>query len=70
LDLSFIGKLGPHLPGLSGAGEGVHACLADSIATKILGFQEQSGEPSRGGRLATSARYWLFSPQGIDYSHA
>jgi hypothetical protein len=30
----------PDLPGFSGAGEGVHACSADSIATKILGFQE------------------------------
>jgi hypothetical protein len=29
---------GPDLPGFSGAGEGVHACSADSIATKILGF--------------------------------
>ena len=29
---------GPDLPGFSGAGEGVHACSANSIATKILGF--------------------------------
>jgi hypothetical protein len=27
------------LPGFSGAGEGVHACSADSIATKVLGFR-------------------------------
>jgi hypothetical protein len=39
LDLSCIGKLGPDLPGFSGAGEGVHACSADSIATKILGLR-------------------------------
>jgi len=38
LDLSFIGKLGPDMPGFSGGGEGVHACSADSIATEVLGF--------------------------------
>jgi hypothetical protein len=26
-------------PGFSGAGEGVHVCSADSIATKILGLR-------------------------------
>jgi len=31
LDLSFIGKLGPDLPGFSGAGEGVHACSASFL---------------------------------------
>ena len=30
---------GPDLPGFSGAGEGVHTCSADSIATKILGLR-------------------------------
>ena len=30
---------GPDLPGFSGAGEGVHACSADSIATKIFGLR-------------------------------
>jgi hypothetical protein len=34
-----MGKLGPDLPGFSGAGEGVHACSADSIATKVLLLQ-------------------------------
>jgi hypothetical protein len=29
---------GPDLPGFSDGGEGVHACSADSIATKVLGF--------------------------------
>jgi hypothetical protein len=29
---------GSDLPGFSGAGEGVHTCSADSIATKILGL--------------------------------
>jgi hypothetical protein len=31
LDLSLIGKLGPDLRGFGGAGEGVHACSADSM---------------------------------------
>jgi hypothetical protein len=30
---------GLDLPGFSGAGEGVHACSADSIPTKILGLR-------------------------------
>jgi len=35
---AWIVHPGPDLPGFSGAGEGVHACSADSIATKVLGF--------------------------------
>jgi hypothetical protein len=37
---------GPDLPGFSGAGEGVHACSADSIATKVLGFHAAPPSPA------------------------
>ena len=43
----------PDLPGFSGAGEGVHACSADSIATKILGLRAWL---SRGGTRNTVDR--------------
>ena len=51
---------GPDLPGFSGAGEGVHACSADSIATKVLGFHaapwtgQSQGGPGRRGHRARS----------------
>ena len=35
----WIVQPGSALTGFSGAGEGVHACSADSIATKILGLR-------------------------------
>jgi hypothetical protein len=35
----FTDDVADFLPRFSGAGEGVHACSADSIATEILGFR-------------------------------
>ena len=35
----WIVQPGPDLPGFSGASEGVHACSADFIATKIVGLR-------------------------------
>jgi len=35
----FIVHPGPDLPGFSGAGQGVHTCSADAIATKVLGLR-------------------------------
>jgi hypothetical protein len=37
--LKRLYRPGPDRPGFSGAGEGVHTCLADSIATRILGLR-------------------------------
>ncbi len=35
----FLDDLRLDVPGFSGAGEGVQACGADSIAAKVLGFR-------------------------------